>query len=128
MPRTPSALPEPRTSRSVVLRQASATALPYPDESLDLVFTSLVLHHQTRSEKLEAMREVHRILAPGGEFHLGDFGQPDSRVTRVLSFLTEETGWLTSIVGVLRTIRAVKGRTSRSHDQFLPRRGNANPT
>ena len=131
-----------QAGRAIALREASATALPYADESFDVVLSSLVFHHLTCCEKLQAMREIHRVLAPGGELHLGDFGEPDSRAMRVVSFLTEkigrehvadnfagmlmpmlegtgftmveETGRFTSIFGVLRTIRAFKARTRRS--------------
>ena len=133
-----------QSGRSVALRQASATALPYAPETFDLVLSSLVFHHLTCTEKLQAMREIHRVLTPGGELHLGDFGEPDSRLMRVVSFLTEkigqehvadnfagmlmpmlegagftmveETGRFTSIFGVLRTIRAFKPRTRRSQE------------
>lgn len=134
-----------QSGRSVALRQASATALPYAPESFDLVLSSLVFHHLTCAEKLQAMREIHRVLAPGGELHLGDFGEPDTRAMRIASFLTEkigrehvadnfagmlmpmlevagftmveETGRFTSIFGVLRTIRAFKARPRRSQER-----------
>ncbi len=134
-----------QSGHSVALRQGSATALPYAAESFDLVVSSLVFHHLTCGEKLQAMREIHRVLAPAGELHLGDFGEPDSRVMSVVSFLTEkigrehvadnfagmlmpmlegagftmveETGRFTSIFGVLRTIRAFKARARRSQER-----------
>jgi len=53
-----------------------ADALPYPDGSFDRVVSSLVLHHLTRDAKLRALREIARILKPGGELHVADFGKP----------------------------------------------------
>ena len=55
---------------------ALATALPYPDRSFDRVLSSLVIHHLSGEDKLKAFREVYRILRPGGEFHIVDFGLP----------------------------------------------------
>lgn len=37
--------------------------LPFPDETFDIVYGNAVLHHV---EFLDAMREVHRVLKPGG--------------------------------------------------------------
>jgi ubiquinone/menaquinone biosynthesis C-methylase UbiE len=56
--------------------EALATQLPYADASFDRVLCSVMLHHLTRTEKVQALREAHRVLAPGGSFHLIDFGPP----------------------------------------------------
>jgi SAM-dependent methyltransferase len=47
-----------------VLR-ADAEALPFPDSSFDLVYSWGVLHHTPNTE--QAIREVKRVLRPGGE-------------------------------------------------------------
>ena len=121
---------------AVKLEESSATALPFADEIFDRVLSSLVLHHLNREGKVAAMREIFRVLKPRGEFHLGDFGPPDSRTMRIVSFLIEKTGLehveenfrgmlpsmlmnagfesvkatcrFPTIFGVLRCIRAVK--------------------
>ena len=64
--------------------EALATRLPYGDASFDRVLSSLMLHHLTREEKLQALREVRRVLAPGASFHLVDFGPPRNRFARVV--------------------------------------------
>lgn len=51
---------------------ADAEALPYPDDSFDLVVGHAVLHHIPDVEK--ALREVVRVLAPGGRFVIA--GEP----------------------------------------------------
>lgn len=48
----------------IVLQQGTATCLPYPDESFDRVFTSLMLHHLTRQDKQQMLREAFRVLKP----------------------------------------------------------------
>jgi SAM-dependent methyltransferase len=42
----------------------SVTALPFEDESFDLVFSHGVIHHVDDTE--DAVREFHRVLKPGG--------------------------------------------------------------
>jgi len=54
-------------------------SLPYPDASFDRVFSSFMFHHlETVDEKRNTLREVHRVLEPGGRLHLLDFDRPDA--------------------------------------------------
>lgn len=46
------------------VRQGSATAIPWPDDSFDLVFSHGVLHHIP--DILGTQAEIHRVLKPGG--------------------------------------------------------------
>jgi ubiquinone/menaquinone biosynthesis C-methylase UbiE len=62
-----------------------ANKLPYPDASLDRVFSSLMFHHLEREAKLAMLRELRRVIAPGGSLHLLDFGPPRSRLARALA-------------------------------------------
>lgn len=64
-----------------------AYALPYPDDSFDSVFSSLVVHHLSGRDKVRAFREVRRVLRPGGRFHLLDFGEPFNLLTRLQASL-----------------------------------------
>ncbi|GAA3243107.1 hypothetical protein GCM10017691_47680 [Pseudonocardia petroleophila] len=48
----------------VDLRQGSATAIPWPDASFDVVFSHGVLHHVPDIRTAQA--EIHRVLRPGG--------------------------------------------------------------
>jgi ubiquinone/menaquinone biosynthesis C-methylase UbiE len=50
----------------VTLEVASADALPFADESCDIVLCSLALHHLRRSQRRTAIAEMARVLAPGG--------------------------------------------------------------
>jgi ubiquinone/menaquinone biosynthesis C-methylase UbiE len=56
--------------------EALAQELPYEDASFDAVVTSLFLHHLTRDLKQAALAEVARVLRPGGELHVADWGPP----------------------------------------------------
>jgi ubiquinone/menaquinone biosynthesis C-methylase UbiE len=50
--------------------------LPYPDESFDRVLSSIMIHHLKTPDKVTTAREVHRVLKPGGQLHVIDFGKP----------------------------------------------------
>jgi ubiquinone/menaquinone biosynthesis C-methylase UbiE len=56
--------------------EALAQELPYEDGSFDAVVTSLFLHHLTHDLKEAALAEVARVLRPGGELHVADWGPP----------------------------------------------------
>ncbi len=54
-----------------------ADTIPYLDASFDRVVSSFMLHHLSRAEKHATLVDVHRVLKPGGSFHLVDFARPD---------------------------------------------------
>jgi SAM-dependent methyltransferase len=67
----------------VRLDQGLASALPYAAESFDRALSSLFFHHLSSELKLEAMREVLRVLRPGGEFHIADWWKPTGPAMRL---------------------------------------------
>ncbi len=70
-------------------RVADAESLPYPDASFDLVVGHAVLHHIPDVER--ALREVVRVLTPGGRFvFAGEPTRYGDVVARQLSRLTWE--------------------------------------
>jgi ubiquinone/menaquinone biosynthesis C-methylase UbiE len=58
--------------------------LPYPNASFDRVLSSLLFHHLTDHDKERTAREIARVLKPGGELHVADWGEPSSIVMRAL--------------------------------------------
>jgi ubiquinone/menaquinone biosynthesis C-methylase UbiE len=57
----------------VRLDQGFADSLEYPAASFDVVFSSFMFHHLEGSNREKTLREVHRVLKPGGSFYLLDF-------------------------------------------------------
>jgi SAM-dependent methyltransferase len=56
------------------VREGDARKLPFPDHSFDIVLSNFVLHEmQTGPERKEMIREVARVLKPGGQVALVDF-------------------------------------------------------
>lgn len=70
----------------VTFDEGLADELPYPDGSFDKVLSTLLFHHLAREVKEGAAREVARVLRPGGELHVVDWGPPPDRAAR-LQFL-----------------------------------------
>jgi len=60
--------------------------LPYGDGSFDRVLSSLFFHHLTPTDKLRTAREVFRVLRPGGELHVADFGKAANPMMRFLFY------------------------------------------
>src|SRR5579859_1914579 len=52
-------------------RQGTAEALPFPDRTFDLVFSTMTFHHWSDQEK--GIAEIRRVLASGGQWLLADF-------------------------------------------------------
>lgn len=50
-----------------------ADSLEYPDASFDKVFSSFMFHHLEGRNREATLREVRRVLKPGGNFYLLDF-------------------------------------------------------
>jgi ubiquinone/menaquinone biosynthesis C-methylase UbiE len=69
----------------VAFHEGMAFQLPYPDGWYDRVLCSLVLHHLTTENKRRALKEVNRVLRPGGEFHVADFGKPSNLTAYLIS-------------------------------------------
>lgn len=74
-----------RAATEVRFDEGSALHLLYPGESFDRVLSSLFFHHLRREEKVQAAQESIRVLRPGGELHLVDFGKPRTALARVAS-------------------------------------------
>jgi ubiquinone/menaquinone biosynthesis C-methylase UbiE len=66
-----------RAGVTIQFDEGFADALPYPQASFDRVFSSFMLHHLPAEQKGKMLREVRRVLRPGGELHLLDFEGPE---------------------------------------------------
>lgn len=63
--------------------------LPYRDSTFDYVFSSLLFHHLNRENKLRTLQEAHRILRPGGQLYVADWGKPANLLMRGLFLLVQ---------------------------------------
>jgi ubiquinone/menaquinone biosynthesis C-methylase UbiE len=62
-----------RAGLSVQLDRGFSDRLPYPERSFHHVFSSFMFHHLEPGRKRATLREVLRVLRPGGVLHLLDF-------------------------------------------------------
>ncbi|MGH8092768.1 MAG: class I SAM-dependent methyltransferase [Chthoniobacterales bacterium] len=67
-----------RATVSVHFDRGFSDALEYPADSFDHVFSSFMFHHLQNNQKEETLREIRRVLKPGGYLHLLDFRGPES--------------------------------------------------
>lgn len=58
--------------------------LPYPNAHFDRILTSLFFHHLLPEEKWRTAQDLLRVLKPGGELHVADWGKPANNVMRTL--------------------------------------------
>jgi ubiquinone/menaquinone biosynthesis C-methylase UbiE len=59
-----------RNNPNAMFKVGSAEELPFADQSVDLVLTSLSFHHWANQSK--GLQEIARVLCPGGRFCLVD--------------------------------------------------------
>ena len=71
---------------SVRFDRGFGDALPYDAASFERVFSSMMFHHVPKDEKPNVLREVRRVLRPGGALELLDFAgaHPHSFLAQVL--------------------------------------------
>jgi ubiquinone/menaquinone biosynthesis C-methylase UbiE len=116
---------------------AFSDALPYEEGKFDRVFSTLMFHHLEPAGKTATIKEILRVLKPGGEFHLADYGYPkgalQARLSKIVKMIDGErttasnfrgelkgliseggfskvdrTGYIKTVLGTIRLFRAVK--------------------
>jgi ubiquinone/menaquinone biosynthesis C-methylase UbiE len=65
---------------------AAAEELPFADGALDIVTSSYFFHHLPSEVKRLALREMWRVLAPGGRLVITDYGRPRGFIGFIASF------------------------------------------
>lgn len=73
-----------KASASVQFDCALSYHLPYPAAHFDRVVSSLFFHHLSWENKERTAQELFRIIKPGAELHVADWGRPDSLLMRGL--------------------------------------------
>ena len=59
----------------VTFKAALAESLPFPEARFDVVLSTVMLHHLRRAVREQSVREMRRVLKPGGRLLIVDFGR-----------------------------------------------------
>jgi ubiquinone/menaquinone biosynthesis C-methylase UbiE len=74
---------------AVQFDRALSCRLPYPAEHFDRVVSSLFFHHLLWEEKQRTAQELFRVLKPGAELHVADWGRASNLLMRTLFVLEQ---------------------------------------
>jgi ubiquinone/menaquinone biosynthesis C-methylase UbiE len=66
--------------------KALSSMLPYPSAHFDRVLSSMFFHHLAWHDKVLTVLEIYRVLKPGAEVHVADWGRPSNLFMRWLFF------------------------------------------
>lgn len=71
-------------SRAIAPVEADALQLPFSDQSIDLVVSAFGFRNLANYDR--GLREIHRVLRPGGEVGILDFAEPGGLFGKFYSF------------------------------------------
>jgi demethylmenaquinone methyltransferase/2-methoxy-6-polyprenyl-1,4-benzoquinol methylase len=75
---------EKKESSRITFILSDINTLPFPDNTFDLVIISFAVRNinLNRDKFLESLKEIHRVLKPGGRFVSVETSQPESKIIR----------------------------------------------
>lgn len=86
-----------------VFKNGIAEALPFPDAHFDVILSTLMLHHLPGEARLQCVREMQRVLKPGGRMLAVDFGGSESERRSLLGYIHRHIRFdLRDVIDVLR--------------------------
>jgi len=71
------------------LQLYEGSVFPYEDHTFDKVYSCLVFHQLEDSTKLNCLREIYRVLKPGGKLIIGDWGKAKNRWMRTVFYTVQ---------------------------------------
>jgi ubiquinone/menaquinone biosynthesis C-methylase UbiE len=71
-----------RAGAEIDFRVGVIESLPFPDETFDVVTSSLMMHHLPEQLRVKGLAEIWRALKPGGRILIADMARPDGSSLR----------------------------------------------
>ncbi|MGH2485251.1 MAG: methyltransferase domain-containing protein [Ktedonobacterales bacterium] len=75
-----------RRHASIEFQVGVIEQVPFPDQTFDVVFSTLMMHHLPASLKRQGLAEIARTLKPGGRLVIADFTHKQGRQGRAAHF------------------------------------------
>jgi ubiquinone/menaquinone biosynthesis C-methylase UbiE len=70
----------------IAFDEGYSTSLPFAEGRFDRVLSSLFFHHLDRDSKVRTFAQIFRVLKPGGELHVADWGRAANPLMRLAYF------------------------------------------
>jgi len=74
---------------SIQFDRALSYDLPYPEAYFDRIVSSLFFHHLSWEDKERTVKELYRVIKPGAELHVADWGQAGNLLMRGLFLIVQ---------------------------------------
>lgn len=74
---------------SIQFDHAFSYNLPYPEAYFDRIVSSLFFHHLSWEDKERTVKELFRVIKPGAELHVADWGQAGNLLMRGLFLIVQ---------------------------------------
>jgi ubiquinone/menaquinone biosynthesis C-methylase UbiE len=96
-----------RKKLDIDFRVGVIESLPFPDASIDVVTSSLMMHHLPEDLKVRGLAEIYRVLKPGGRLLIADFMRPTgSFLNHIFIAFTRHQGLKSGIEDIQKLLKA----------------------
>jgi len=75
-----------RRSLSIEFQVGVIEHLDFPDQTFDVVLSTIMMHHLSDTLKRQGLAEIARVLKPGGRLVIADFKRPEERPAQPVHF------------------------------------------
>jgi demethylmenaquinone methyltransferase/2-methoxy-6-polyprenyl-1,4-benzoquinol methylase/phosphoethanolamine N-methyltransferase len=110
-----------RRGLEVDFRVGVIESLPFEESTMDVVTSSLMMHHLPEDLKVRGLAEIYRVLKPGGRLLIADFMRPTgSFLNHLFMAFTRHQGLESGIEDLQKLLRAAGfGQITPLEEQIL---------
>jgi ubiquinone/menaquinone biosynthesis C-methylase UbiE len=95
-----------RKKLEIDFRVGVIESLPFPDASIDVATSSLMMHHLPEDLKVRGLAEIYRVLKPGGRLLIADFMRPTgSFLNHIFIAFTRHQGLKSGIEDIQKLLK-----------------------